>query len=46
MKEYELRLKAAEEWVKKERQGSKERVAEVSTLLFCFLLFRFSVPPW
>jgi hypothetical protein len=46
VKEYESRLKAAEERVKRERQGSKERVAEVSTLLFCFVLFRFSVPPW
>lgn len=29
VKEYEARLKAAEERVKRERQGSKERVAEL-----------------
>jgi len=29
VKEYEARLKAAEERVKRERQGSKERVVEL-----------------
>jgi len=29
VKEYKLQLKAAEEWVKREQQGSKERVAKL-----------------
>ena len=33
VKEYESRLKAAEERVKRERQGSKERVAELENNL-------------
>ena len=31
VKEYESRLRAAEERVKRERQGAKERVAELET---------------
>jgi hypothetical protein len=46
VKEYESRLKAAEERMKRERQGSKERVAELENnlklmpsffILFCFV---------
>ena len=33
VKEYEARLKAAEERVKRERQGSKERIAELENNL-------------
>ena len=36
MKEYEARLKAAEERVKRERQGSKERVLELENSLKYF----------
>jgi hypothetical protein len=41
VKEYKSRLKAAEERVKRERPGSKERVAELENNLKSVLLLRY-----
>jgi hypothetical protein len=40
VREYEARFKAAEERVKRERQGSKERVLELENSLKCVFFYK------